>query len=41
MKETEWKISLCWVKAHAGIKGNEVADTLAKRAATNRNIPES
>jgi hypothetical protein len=41
MKEKEWKITLRWVKAHAGIRGNEVADTLAKRAATNPNIPES
>jgi len=41
MKESEWKISMCWVKAHAGVMGNELADVLAKRAATNRNIPES
>jgi hypothetical protein len=40
MKEREWKITLRWVKAHAGIRGNEVADTLAKRAAT-KNIRES
>jgi len=41
MEEREWKISLCWVKAHAGIRGNELADRLAKKAATNKNIPES
>ena len=41
MKESEWKITFCWVKAHAGIMGNELADTLAKRAATNKNLPES
>ena len=41
MKESEWKITLCWVKAHAGVMGNELADTSAKRAATNKNIPES
>ena len=41
MKESEWKITLCWVKAHAGVMGNELADALAKRAATNKNIPES
>jgi hypothetical protein len=40
MKEREWKITLRWVKAHAGIRGNE-ADTLAKSAATNTNIPET
>jgi len=32
MKESEWKITLCWVKAHAGIRGNEAVDTLVKRA---------
>jgi len=41
MKESEWKITLCWVKANAGVMGYEMADGLAKRAATNRNIPES
>jgi hypothetical protein len=25
----------CWVKAQAGIQGNELTDTLAKEAATN------
>ena len=30
MKESEWKITLCWVKAHAGVMGNELADALAK-----------
>jgi hypothetical protein len=40
MKEREWKITLRWVKANAGIRANE-ADTLTKRAARNRNIPES
>jgi len=41
MKESEWEITLCWIKAHAGIRGNELADTLAKKAATNKNITES
>jgi hypothetical protein len=41
MKKTRWKITLRWVKAHAGIRGNELADTLAKKAATNENITES
>ncbi|GBM05192.1 hypothetical protein AVEN_197745-1 [Araneus ventricosus] len=34
------RISICWVKAHIGIKGNEIADTLAKDATTDE-IPVS
>jgi len=41
MQESEWKITLCWVKAHAAIRGNELADSIAKRAAANKNITES
>jgi ribonuclease HI len=41
LKIREWNITLCWVKGHAGIRGNELADTLAKKAATNKTIPES
>jgi ribonuclease HI len=40
MKKTKWKIQLCWVKAHVGIQGNELADTLAKEAATHADIME-
>jgi len=29
------------VKAHVGIKGNELADTLSKKATTNETITES
>jgi hypothetical protein len=33
-----WNIQLCWVKAHVGIQGNELADTLAKEATTDEDI---
>jgi len=41
MKKAGWKIILRWVKAHAGMEGNELADRLAKRAATKGTIPDS
>jgi hypothetical protein len=40
MNRKNWEVTLCWVKAHAGIMGNELADTLAKKAATNESLTE-
>jgi len=40
MGEIKRKIQFCRVGAHAGIQGNEIADTLAKEAATNEDIIE-
>jgi hypothetical protein len=40
MNKADWKVKLCWVKGHAGILGNELADMLAKKAATNESLTE-
>jgi ribonuclease HI len=36
--EINLKIQFCCVKAHVGIQGSEIGDTLAKEAATNTDI---
>jgi ribonuclease HI len=38
MSKANWEVNLCWVKAHAGIMGNELADTIAKKAAKNESL---
>jgi ribonuclease HI len=40
MKKIDCRIQFCWVKAHVRIQENELADTLAKEAATNADIIE-
>jgi len=41
MKKAGWQIALRCVKVDAIIRDNELADTLAKEAATNETITES
>ena len=41
MENREWKIQFSWIKAHAGVSGNEIADKLAKEASGKREIPIS
>jgi hypothetical protein len=40
MKNMQWCIQLCWVRAHAGTQGNETADTLTKEVAMSTDTPE-
>jgi len=41
MGTTNWTVQFYWVKAHVGIQGNELPDTLAEEAATNADLIES
>jgi len=40
LERQNWKMEFNWIKAHAGHQGNEMADELAKEAATNIEIKE-
>jgi len=40
MEQQEWKVAFRWIKAHAGLRGNELADQLEKEAASNKKEDE-
>jgi len=39
LRRTNWTIEFSWIKSHAGNPGNELADRMAKDAASNKNTP--
>lgn len=41
VEEDNWTVKFSWVKAHAGIYGNELADRLAKQAARDSDLQTS
>jgi len=41
LNKKNWKIEFKWVKAHAGIYGNEIADRLVKEAIQNYHVTYS
>jgi ribonuclease HI len=41
LERANWNIKLSWIKAHAGIVGNELADRLAKAAASDVTLSSS
>jgi len=40
MEQQEWIVEFSWIKAHAGHRGNELADQLPKEAVSSKTIEE-
>jgi hypothetical protein len=40
MEHREWRVEFRWIKAHAGHRGNKMANQHVKAAAKNKNIKE-